>query len=71
MHDVRKDVAAPILETGAVWAESLGHLTEQCDVMATCLPGPVEMEAVTMGPDGILEKIRHDTIYIDHTTNSP
>jgi 3-hydroxyisobutyrate dehydrogenase len=29
------------------------------------------MEAVTMGPDGILEKIRPGTIYIDHTTNSP
>jgi 3-hydroxyisobutyrate dehydrogenase len=71
VHDVRADTAAPLLKRGAVWAESPGHFTEQCDVVATCLPSPVEMEAVTMGPDGILEKIRPGTIYIDHTTNSP
>ena len=71
VHDVRKDAAAPLLELGAGWADSAGHVAEQCDVVATCLPGPPEMEAATMGPKGILGKIQPGAIYIDHTTNSP
>ena len=71
VHDVRADAAAGLLERGATWADSPGHVAEQCDVVATCLPGPSEMEAVTLGRGGIVAKIRPDAIYIDHTTNSP
>ena len=71
VHDVRTDAAAPLLERGAGWADSPADVAEQCDVVATCLPGPPEMEAATMGPRGILEMIRPGAIYIDHTTNSP
>ena len=71
LHDLRKDVAATLLERGAAWADSPRRVAEQCDVVATCLPGPPEMEAVTMGPSGILEGIKPGAIYIDHSTNSP
>ena len=71
VHDVRKDAAAPLMERGAEWADSPAHVAEQCDVVATCLPGPPEMEAATMGPKGVLAKIQPNAIYIDHTTNSP
>ena len=40
-------------------------------MVATCLPGPVEMEQVCLGPDGIVSAINTDGLYIDHTTNSP
>src|SRR6266849_3832493 len=42
-----------------------------CEVVDTCLPGPKEMEQVTLGPKGILEGVRPGALYIDHTTNSP
>ena len=71
VHDIRKDAATPLLESGAIWADTPGDVAGQCDVVATCLPGPVEMEAATMGPEGILEGIQPGAIYIDHTTNSP
>ena len=71
VHDVRAEAAADLVERGATWADSPGNVAEQCDVVATCLPGPSEMEAVTLGRGGIVAKIQPDAIYIDHTTNSP
>ena len=71
VHDLRKEAAASLLEQGAVWADSPGRVAEQCDVVATCVPGPAEMEAAALGPNGVLQGTRPGTIYIDHTTNSP
>ena len=71
VHDIRKDAATPLLKSGAIWADTPGRVAEQCDVVATCLPGPAEMEDATMGPQGILGSIQPGAIYIDHTTNSP
>ena len=44
---------------------------EQCDVVATCLPRPIEMEAATMGLKGIVDRIQPGATYIDHSINSP
>ena len=71
VHDLRKDAAAGLLEQGAAWADSPAEVAGRCDVVATCVPGPPEMEAAALGPDGVLQGIRPGTIYIDHTTNSP
>jgi len=71
VHDVRRENAAPLLAAGAQWADSPAALAGACAVVATCLPGPIEMEQVTLGPEGILEGIRPGALYIDHTTNSP
>ena len=43
---------------------------EQCDVVATGLPRPIEMEATTMGPKGIVDRIQPGSTYIDHSINS-
>ena len=71
VHDARKDAAVALLKRGVSWADSPGQVAEQCDLVATCLPGPSEMEAVAMGPNGIVGKIKPGAIYVDHTTNSP
>jgi 3-hydroxyisobutyrate dehydrogenase-like beta-hydroxyacid dehydrogenase len=71
VHDTRPEAAADLLAAGAVWAESPADLAARCDVVATCLPGPAEMEQVCLGSAGILEGIRPGTLYVDHTTNSP
>src|SRR5262245_3734217 len=71
VHDVRAERAAPLLAAGAEWAASPAALAVGCEVVATCLPGPVEMEQVVLGPRGIIEGIRPGALYLDHTTNSP
>jgi 3-hydroxyisobutyrate dehydrogenase len=71
VHDLRPEAAQSLLRAGAIWSNSTAALARECDVVATCLPGPVEMEQVCLGPDGIVSAINTDGLYIDHTTNSP
>lgn len=69
IHDIRRDAGSALLEAGAVWADSPQAVATQCEVVATCLPGPPEMEQVTIGPGGIVQAISPGQLYIDHTTN--
>jgi 3-hydroxyisobutyrate dehydrogenase len=71
VHDRRREAAAGLLTAGAGWAESPAELARDCEVLATCLPGPVEMEAVCLGPSGLVSAMRPGSLYIDHTTNAP
>jgi 3-hydroxyisobutyrate dehydrogenase len=71
VHDLRREAAAALLSAGAAWSDSAASLAGGCQVVATCLPGPAEMEQVCLGPGGIVEHIKPDALYIDHTTNSP
>jgi 3-hydroxyisobutyrate dehydrogenase len=71
VHDIRKDAAASLVAAGARWADSPAAAATDAEVVATCLPGPAEMEPVTLGPDGILRTMAPGSVYLDHTTNSP
>ena len=71
VHDIHRDKTAPLLDQGAVWGDSPAEVAAQCEITCTCLPGPTEMEPVTLGPGGILEGAQPGSVYIDHTTNSP
>ena len=71
VHDIRTEAAAPLIEQGATWANSPGELADQCDVICTCLPGPPDMQAVALGPNGLVDGMQAGSIYIDHTTNAP
>ena len=71
VHDRRPEAAAPLLQAGARWGDSPASLAEQCEVVVTCLPGPAEMEAVCLGPGGLVAALKPGALYIDHTTNAP
>jgi 3-hydroxyisobutyrate dehydrogenase len=71
VHDRRREAANALVAAGARWSESPMALAGECEVVATCLPGPAEMEAVALGPDGIAAHIKPGALYIDHTTNAP
>jgi 3-hydroxyisobutyrate dehydrogenase len=71
VHDLRPASADALLGAGATWGESAAALAAECDVVATCLPGPAEMEKVCLGPDGIVAHLKPGSLYIDHTTNAP
>ena len=71
VHDIRKEAAASLLERGAAWAESSKDVAAACDVICVCVPGPPEMQAVTLGAGGVLEGVKPGAVVIDHTTNAP
>src|SRR5437868_3272347 len=71
VHDLRRAFATALLEAGAEWAASRAALAGECDVVVTCLPGPAEMAAVCLGPDGIVANLKPGALYIDHTTTAP
>jgi 3-hydroxyisobutyrate dehydrogenase len=71
VHDLRREAAAPLLEGGAAWADSPKDVAAQCEVICICVPGPPEMQAVTLGDRGIVAGVSRESVVIDHTTNAP
>ena len=71
VHDLRRDAADALVAAGAVWSGSPAGLAAECDCVATCLPGPAEMELVCLGPGGIVGHLMPGALYIDHTTTAP
>ena len=58
-------------DLGAKAGTSPKDVASQVDVIMTSLPMPKDVEAVALGPNGIIEGIRQGTVYIDLSTNSP
>jgi hypothetical protein len=71
VHGIDRELARPFGEAGAHWANSVTELGGSVDVVLTSLPGPVEVEAVGLGEDGLLSTMRPGTTWFDLTTNSP
>ena len=53
VHDLRPEAAQSLLSAGAIWSNSAAALARECEAVATCLPGPTEMEQVCLGPMGL------------------
>ncbi len=49
---------------------SVTEVARDAEVVGTSLPGPREVEAVVMGPGGLLETLKPGSTYIDLSTNS-
>lgn len=71
VHDVSSQVAKPLTDAGAAWADTPAKLADGVDVIMMSLPGPKEFEAVTLGPDGLFEAVTPGQAILDLTTNSP
>lgn len=71
VNDVRREAAAPHLDAGAAWADTPRKVAEATEVVFTSLPGPVEVEAVALGDEGLLAGMSAGKAYFDLTTNSP
>ena len=68
---MRREAAATLLDRGAAWAASPRDVAAQCEVICVCVPGPPEMQAVTVGAGGLVEGVKAGSVVIDHTTNAP
>jgi 3-hydroxyisobutyrate dehydrogenase len=71
VYDVRKEAAAPHLAQGAKWAASVRDAASQGELILTSLPGPPEVDAVALGPEGIIHAAQPGSVYADLSTNSP
>lgn len=71
IHDRIKDAARPILDAGAEWADSPAATAAASDAVLCSLPGPPEVEAVALGPDGVVEGLKPGAAMLDLSTNSP
>ena len=52
-------------------ATSVAEAASGAAVVFTSLPGPPEVEAVALGPDGLLESLTPGAVYVDLSSNSP
>ena len=60
-----------LLARGATEARTPAALASSCDVVFTCLPSSVEVEAAVFGDHGILAGVHAGMIHVDSTTADP
>jgi 3-hydroxyisobutyrate dehydrogenase-like beta-hydroxyacid dehydrogenase len=70
VHDLRRAAAEPYLAKGALWADSPKAVAEQTEIVFTSLPVPADVEAVALGPNGLIEGMKPDSAFFDMSTNS-
>ncbi|HVC21002.1 MAG TPA: NAD(P)-dependent oxidoreductase [Vicinamibacterales bacterium] len=63
--------AQPLLDRGAVWADTPGMVAERSDVVMTIVGVPPDVREVYLGPDGLLAGARAGQVFIDLTTTEP
>jgi 3-hydroxyisobutyrate dehydrogenase len=68
VHDLSKDLVAPLLARGARWAESPKAAAVECDAVITCLPSPAVSEKVLCGADGIMAGLKSGGAWIEMST---
>ena len=69
VYDQRAEAVDLMVKAGATSAASPADVARESDIILTSLPGPVELEEVTLGPQGIIHGIRPGSVYVDHTTS--
>lgn len=70
VHDVRRENATNLLESGAHWASTPAEAAVGQDVVAMCLPMPRDVEAVCLGGGSLIEAVEPSSAVVDCSTNS-
>jgi len=71
VHDLQRQEASHHLNAGAAWADNPRALASRTDVIFSSLPEPPDVEAVALGPDGLIAGMKPGAAYFDLSTNSP
>jgi len=69
--DIDQTLVKPALDAGATWAGSPAEVAALCSLVLSSLPGPAQVEAVALGPGGIIEGIEPGSVYVDLSTSTP
>jgi 3-hydroxyisobutyrate dehydrogenase len=70
VYDANPAAVAALTDGGAQAAASIAELTCQAEVVFTSLPGPPEVEAVVLGPGGVVESMRAGLTLFELSTSS-
>ncbi|HPD46923.1 MAG TPA: NAD(P)-dependent oxidoreductase [Anaerohalosphaeraceae bacterium] len=71
VHSRTSSKAQPVIDAGAAWADTPADAARDAEVVITCVTDTPNVEAVLLGPNGVIESARPDTICIDMSTISP
>jgi 3-hydroxyisobutyrate dehydrogenase len=71
VFDINKDAGKRQIDAGCDWGDSPKVVAESSEIVFTSLPGPPEVEAVALGPNGLLEGMKPGSVWCDLSTNSP
>ncbi len=71
VYNRTKAKAEPLIAEGAQWAETIPEAVRGKAVVFTMVGYPADVEAVYLGPEGILQHAAPGTIVVDHTTSDP
>ncbi len=71
VHNRTRGKAQAALDAGAIWADSPARAAAKADIVITCVTDTPDVEAVLLGPEGVIEAARPGMICIDMSTISP
>jgi 3-hydroxyisobutyrate dehydrogenase len=71
VHSRTKSKAQPVIEAGAVWAQTCAQAASEADIVITCVTDTGDVEKVLLGSDGVIESAHEGLICIDMSTISP
>ena len=71
VHDVNREAVADVAAAGAEEASSPREVAEKSSLIITMLPDSPDVEAVALGPEGLVEGIGEGAIYVDMSTIAP
>lgn len=64
VHDISPGSATRHLAAGCEWADSPRELAKRCAVVFTSLPGPIEIESVALGQDGLIGALKAGAAWV-------
>ena len=71
VYDVVRQAVVAAVEAGASEAASPKEVAERSDVLITMLPDSPDVEAVALGPGGLIEGVRPGMLYADMSSIAP
>lgn len=71
VHTRTRSRAQALLNEGARWSDTPRDLAQASDVVITCVTDTPDVQAVLLGPAGVIEAAREGLICIDMSTISP
>jgi 3-hydroxyisobutyrate dehydrogenase len=71
IHSRTKSRAMPLLQQGAVWADSPAAVAQDSEIVFTMVGFPRDVHEVVLGPQGTLRGARPGSVLVDMTTSEP
>lgn len=66
-----KEKAESLVNSGAIWCETVSELAKNCDVIVTIVGLNTDVQDIYLGKNGLINSCNPHTILIDMTTSSP